>query len=229
MSTAEREYFYNSQHFAFRVKQLYKKDRHLFNQMVDYFPNAIFLNDKESLKISFATKELFTKGAEMEGVVKKGLGYVKKISCPVLYNRALGRAKLFNKLNDKEAIFPYLQNLKMNGEMKYFYANKIILDDQLYLNSGFFTEDMGLVGKATELIFKPIKNSEEMWLRFQSLTKREKQILKLLANGNSNKEISDLLFISSYSVHTHRKNIYKKLDIHKTSQLVQFALLLEII
>lgn len=229
MSVAEREFFYNSQHFTFRIKKLFEKDKVLFNQMIDYMPNVIFLNNKDDLKISFATKDLFSKGEEMRDVVDKGLGYVQKISCPILYKRALNRAKLFNSYNDKEAVFPYLQNLKMNGEMKYFYANKIILDDKLYLNSGFFTEDMGIIGKAVELVFRPIKNSQEIWLRFQLLTKREKQILKLLAEGCSNKSVSELLFISSHSVHTHRRNIYKKLDIHKTSQLVQFALLLEII
>lgn len=44
------------------------------------------------------------------------------------------------------------------------------------------------------------------------LTKREKQILECLAHGQGNKEISDSLYISTETVKTHIKNIFKKLD-----------------
>lgn len=228
MSAAERAFFYNSQHFIFRVRQLYKNNKTLFNEMVDYLPYTLFINKKDSLDIIYSSKELSSKSDELENLIVNGFSYLKSISCPVLYNIAVEKALQFKTLNDKDAVLPYLQSLQVNGEMKYFYASKIILDNDLYINSGFFTEEMGVLGKVVEKVFEPIENSQQNWLRFQSLTKREKEILRLVAEGNSNKEISDLLFLSLHSVHTHRKNIYRKLDINKTSQLVQFAMLLEI-
>ena len=67
------------------------------------------------------------------------------------------------------------------------------------------------------------------WLRFQTLTKREKEILKLIANDFSNNDVSEALFISTHSVKTHRRNIYRKLDIQKTSQLVRIAIAMELL
>ena len=55
------------------------------------------------------------------------------------------------------------------------------------------------------------------------LTNREKEILKLLVEGKSSKEIADELDISSTTVDTHRKNMLKKLSFNKVSELVSYA------
>lgn len=59
---------------------------------------------------------------------------------------------------------------------------------------------------------------------FQSLTGREKEILQLIAEGHSTKEIADILHISKNTVSTHRKNLMKKLDLHNVAQLTQYAI-----
>jgi len=56
-----------------------------------------------------------------------------------------------------------------------------------------------------------------------TLTDREKEILKLIAEGHSSKEIGDLLFISQGTVETHRKSLLKKLDVHNVAGLVRVA------
>ncbi len=56
------------------------------------------------------------------------------------------------------------------------------------------------------------------------LTPRERQILKLIAEGKTSKEISALLFISIHTVSNHRKNIKNKLKIRKNADLVKFAI-----
>lgn len=55
------------------------------------------------------------------------------------------------------------------------------------------------------------------------LSKREKEILRLIGEGKTSNEISDMLFIGKTTVDTHRKNILKKLNIHGKSDLVRFA------
>lgn len=55
------------------------------------------------------------------------------------------------------------------------------------------------------------------------LTKREKEILKLIAEGQSNQEIADKLFISLRTVETHRLNINQKLGVKNTAGLVKEA------
>lgn len=50
--------------------------------------------------------------------------------------------------------------------------------------------------------------------RFDLLTEREREILQLIAEGNSNKEVAARLFLSVFTVETHRKNILEKLKLH---------------
>lgn len=56
------------------------------------------------------------------------------------------------------------------------------------------------------------------------LTKREKEIIKLVCKGLSNTEIGEKLFISHKTVDTHRTNIMRKLGVHNAISLVRFAL-----
>ncbi len=56
------------------------------------------------------------------------------------------------------------------------------------------------------------------------LTAREKQVLQLIAQGKSNKEIATLLDLSVNTVSVHRANLMEKMNIHRTAELVLFAI-----
>ena len=56
-----------------------------------------------------------------------------------------------------------------------------------------------------------------------SLTDRERQILKLVAEGLRNRNIAELLCISLKTVETHRLNLMRKLDAHNAADLTQWA------
>jgi RNA polymerase sigma factor (sigma-70 family) len=55
------------------------------------------------------------------------------------------------------------------------------------------------------------------------LTDREREVLQLIAEGKTNKEIASLLGVSINTVETHRKHIMEKLDLHNTAEIVRFA------
>lgn len=59
---------------------------------------------------------------------------------------------------------------------------------------------------------------------WETLTQREKEILKMVAEGYKNKEIADYLCVSVKTVDKHRTNLMKKLDIHSASALTAFAI-----
>jgi DNA-binding NarL/FixJ family response regulator len=56
-----------------------------------------------------------------------------------------------------------------------------------------------------------------------TVTQREKEVLKLLGEGHQNKEIADLLNISVKTVEKHRANLMTKLDLHNAAALTAFA------
>lgn len=56
------------------------------------------------------------------------------------------------------------------------------------------------------------------------LTPRQIDILKLIAQGKTNQEIAEILFIGKTTVETHRKNMIRTLDLHGSSELLRYAL-----
>ena len=58
----------------------------------------------------------------------------------------------------------------------------------------------------------------------ESLTQREREILALIASGNTNQGIADLLDLSRKTVESHRTNIMKKLEAHDVTELVRYAI-----
>ena len=64
---------------------------------------------------------------------------------------------------------------------------------------------------------------------FDLLTDREREILQLLAEGRSNKEVANLLNISPTTVETHRGHILRKLSLHGTADLILYAVRKKII
>ena len=59
--------------------------------------------------------------------------------------------------------------------------------------------------------------------QFSALSDQEKKIIRLTAQGLTEQELADLLFISKHTVHTHKKNIFKRLFLHTNADLVKFA------
>ena len=58
---------------------------------------------------------------------------------------------------------------------------------------------------------------------YELLTTREREILQLLAEGKSNKEVANVLSLSLYTVETHRGNILQKLNLHSVPELILYA------
>jgi DNA-binding NarL/FixJ family response regulator len=65
----------------------------------------------------------------------------------------------------------------------------------------------------------PVKELKEF-----KLSEREIQVIMYVSEGLTSKEIADRLFISEHTVKTHRKNIFRKLEVKDTSELIQFAM-----
>jgi DNA-binding NarL/FixJ family response regulator len=66
--------------------------------------------------------------------------------------------------------------------------------------------------------------SQEPMTRWDTVTQRERQILKLIAEGHTNKSMAEYLCISVKTVEKHRANLMKKLDLHNVSALTTYAL-----
>jgi two-component system, NarL family, response regulator NreC len=59
---------------------------------------------------------------------------------------------------------------------------------------------------------------------YDLLTTREREVLQLFAEGKNNKDVANLLNLSLYTVETHRANIFQKLNLHSSAELVLYAI-----
>ncbi len=95
-------------------------------------------------------------------------------------------------------------------------AIKSVLNGKTYISPGISEGIM--VGY---LEGKKIIKGSTAW---DSITQREKDVLKLIGEGYRNKEIADFLNISVKTVEKHRANVMKKLDLHNVSALTAYAI-----
>jgi DNA-binding NarL/FixJ family response regulator len=78
---------------------------------------------------------------------------------------------------------------------------------------------------AREAVAEPHRASEQDAADpYELLTDREKQVLRLVAEGHSNKEIAEVLGISVKTAMSHREHVMEKLDLHSRTDLIKFAI-----
>jgi DNA-binding NarL/FixJ family response regulator len=106
--------------------------------------------------------------------------------------------------------------LKDDAEKELFLAIEHIQSGKIYISPGLADQSMQNWAR--------MRRGEDNVLSADALTVRQREILKLIAEGKSNKEIGDLLYISVRTVERHRANMMSKLNVRKTAELVQYAL-----
>jgi DNA-binding NarL/FixJ family response regulator len=106
--------------------------------------------------------------------------------------------------------------LKDSTHVELELAIQNVLSGKNFISPGISEKLIGgyLEGKKTSKVTTP----------WDTLTQRERSILKLIAEGHKNKEIADYLCISVKTVEKHRANLMQKLDLHNISNLTAFAI-----
>ena len=77
---------------------------------------------------------------------------------------------------------------------------------------------------ANQKILEQFNSLKDAAQALPGLTRREKEILKLLYDGFNGPQIAEKLFLSHYTIETHRKNLMQKLNVSSTQQLLKLAL-----
>ena len=101
-------------------------------------------------------------------------------------------------------------------------ASRELLDGIRTVASGKMYISPQVLGDVVESRMRPPSDDEDNI--FSALSEREREVLQLIAEGYSTKEIGDVLCLSVPTIHTHRQNIMKKLNARSIADLVRYAI-----
>ena len=107
--------------------------------------------------------------------------------------------------------------LKEDAPKELFAAIAKLRQDKTYI-SPYFSD------KVVDDLVQIGKRDAKVIFEMDPLTTREREVLKLVAEGKSSKEIAALLFISVFTVNNHRASIMEKLNLRKATDLVKYAI-----
>jgi DNA-binding NarL/FixJ family response regulator len=109
----------------------------------------------------------------------------------------------------------YIEQMKANGASGYLLKNTSV--NELMAAIQIVVEGGGWWKRLDQL-------TQDQVTQGMMLTRREKEVLKLIADGLTNQEIADKLFVSASTVDSHRKNLISKLHVKNTAALVRTAM-----
>jgi DNA-binding NarL/FixJ family response regulator len=109
----------------------------------------------------------------------------------------------------KAGAFGYL--LKDGDADELITAITTVVQNKRYLSKDINQEFLSILKSGEDIVKAP-------------LSSREKEVLQLIAEGNSSKEIGEILFLSSKTIDVHRNNIMKKIDLHTIPELTKYAI-----
>lgn len=146
-------------------------------------------------------------GIQATRIIKKNLPHIN-----VLAMTMFDQPEAIKQMLDAGATGYILKNsgIKMLSKAIVIVANgETFFDPNVAFNfMNTYIEDNVTIGKSDKVV----------------LSNREKEILGLIANGKTSKEISEILFIAKTTVDTHRKNMIRKLDLSSGNDLVKYAI-----
>lgn len=231
----EQELVERFKFYTIELESIFAKGEE-FKSVGEKLPISIHRNDTGTLRmLDYNDLTLKYIGYSREELDELGARYFEKHMHP--YNRevttkqvvqaarkdpgkVIGYIEYIHVYAKEEEYKPVLSFTKI-GEADPTKTLGLSLIPQMFYNSKM-PEKMEQIIEMDEFKFKHFK-------QFQQLSKREKEILKLLAEGLNNPKIANRLFISRQTVETHRKHINRKLDIKHYRDVMKYALAFDLI
>jgi DNA-binding CsgD family transcriptional regulator len=201
--------------------------KYSLEEISDIIPGILHVNSLQDFAILFLNKYGEKRfGLSQDEIIAKGSKFIEEIFEP-------GTIDYFSKPliqmiqeDDRSRVISFFQKVKPYGSSKFEWlltTSKFLSDgnESISISQGL-SEMHGPISAISKVLDDNLYIRKNMQ-RFGSLTKREKQILKLVALGYSTNQVAKELFLSPQTVKTHRKNISKKLNLERTIDWEYFA------
>ena len=222
----------------FSIDKKRKEKKFDIQDIGDFLPVGLLINHKNGSNKYMNRMSEQTLNFSMADLKKIGSDYQVKISYDV---EEMDKIKKiidgFYNRNDESEILSFFQRVRPYRSDNY---------EWMYITSKLYRRDpekkpderlvvacpvslMGSMAKKINRVLDENYYMKKNFKKFAALTKREKEILSLLAQGYNNPSIADILFISRYTVEQHRKNLNAKIACKNFSELIRFAMAFDLI
>ncbi|MCT1524355.1 helix-turn-helix transcriptional regulator [Sphingobacterium hotanense] len=177
-------------------------------------------------------------GTSVEEINHLGLAYYEKYFVKEEVEQCVLGLQQYISEKDPHQQYSFFQQVKLHNELEYKWFYTICKLVQNPENDKFVDQLMIIAtpiegcGNMVNKVNKVLDDHDfvkQNYRRYAALTKREKEIIRFIANGASSKEIADSLFVSVHTINTHRKNIIQKLDCKTFAAFLKFAIAFDLI
>jgi|SRR3989304_6686446 len=194
-------------------------------KITDLFPGWVHLNNTIDFGLTYMSERMKNETqVNIETAKQRGSEYIKGLVHPDTTERVIPYLIDLVKSNDRKKVLSYYQLMNIRGkDYEWFLSTTKILNENKLIT---MTVPLSLV-QDFKIEIENILN-ENIYLRsnlkkYNQITKREKEIIKLIIIGKSSFEIAKILCVSELTIKTHRQNIYRKLGFSNIFNLVRFA------
>ncbi|RFZ90294.1 LuxR family transcriptional regulator [Mucilaginibacter conchicola] len=229
MKLSEAEQHTKLQAQLFTLDKQYGVNLEMIKIIGDLLPGVVLVNDMRTMKNAYMNRmgcDYLRKSAEELELMGPEY-FVDEIFCPKEVSLITHTFKGVIERDDVAETMGFYQKVRPNKQTHWgrFYLSGKLLER----NTGQ-TIMLGMAAAAHNNVLNQVEKildiespSPVQFQQFSSLTKREKQVLRLISQGLSNANISDLLYLAPYTIETHRKNINRKLGTKNIRELILIA------
>ncbi len=205
----------------------------LFGRRIGYsepqYPGFYHIHHIEGYSVSYFDDAICKEfDASLEDIIALKSEFAKMVIHPKDYERVMNTLKTLADSQDQTKIINFFYRLKLKTEQQDGYV-LVITSVKLNLENNTFvcitntTDQLPIFSKKICNALNDNFNIKKVIRLYLRLTKREKEITSQLFQGKKAKEIAKELFISERTIEQHKKNIFRKMEVHSMQELMRLA------
>ena len=206
-----------------RIKVLIVDDHALFREglraLLALYPDIEVVGEAADGRDAIEKVRQLSPDVVLMDIAMPGLGGLEA-TLEIHRESPLSKVLVLTQHETKEYIFRFLKAGASGYVLKKVAGTDLVSAIRMVNEGGLYLRTPLAMQVLAEYLGKP--DSEATG--YEALTERERQVLKLVAEGSTNQEISDYLSLSIKTVMAHRANIMDKLGVHDRTELVKYAI-----